>query len=76
MQQILFMTKLKVYFSFPRFTYQAVVYEGKGINTTIPPLATLDGKEPPLLINPDRLVAVPLDSMFTIGVRLKTVDVI
>lgn len=52
-----------------------VLYEGKGINTTIPPLVTLDGKEPPLLVNPDRLVAVPLDSMFTIGVRLKTVDV-
>lgn len=57
-----------------RFSYQAVVYEGKGVNTTNPPLVTLDGKEPPLLINPERLAELPVDSMFTIGVRLKTED--
>lgn len=59
-----------------RFTYQAVVYEGKGVNKTIPPLVTLDSKEPPILLNPDRLAGLLAESMFTVGVRLKTVDVI
>lgn len=53
-----------------------MVYEGKGVNKTIPPLVTLDSKEPPILLNPDRLAGLLTDSMFTVGVRLKTVDVI
>ncbi|XP_055591990.1 sortilin-related receptor-like [Uranotaenia lowii] len=56
------------------YTYQAVVYEGRGVNTTIPPVLMLEAKEPPILINPNQLARLPLDTLFTIGVRLKTVD--
>ncbi|XP_058466286.1 sortilin-related receptor-like [Malaya genurostris] len=57
-----------------KFIYQAVVYEGRGVNTTIPPLLIIEAKEPPILINPDRLSSLTIDSLFTIGVRLKTAD--
>ncbi|XP_038113433.1 sortilin-related receptor [Culex quinquefasciatus] len=59
-------------FNETQFTYEAVVYDGRGLNTTIPPLVVIEAKEPPILIHPDRLAGVPIGHLFTIGVRLKT----
>lgn len=54
------------------FMYEAVVFEGRTFKNTSIPLVMIEAKEGPILINPDKLARVPTDSLFTVGVRLRT----
>uniref|UniRef100_A0A182QTE4 Sortilin-related receptor n=1 Tax=Anopheles farauti TaxID=69004 RepID=A0A182QTE4_9DIPT len=54
------------------YTYEVVVYEGRDINNSAPPVLIVPAKEPPAFIQPDQLNAIAEQGLFTIGVRLKT----
>ncbi|XP_001688250.2 sortilin-related receptor [Anopheles gambiae] len=54
------------------FTYEIIVHEGHGINSSVPPFLTIPAKEPPAFIQPDQLKSIADHGVFTVGVRLKT----
>jgi hypothetical protein len=68
-----FLNPVLIYY---RFIYQAVVLPGHAANNKNAPLVIIDGTTPPILVNPDRLGgADAVGKVFTIGVRLKTLQV-
>uniref|UniRef100_A0A182RW24 Sortilin-related receptor n=1 Tax=Anopheles funestus TaxID=62324 RepID=A0A182RW24_ANOFN len=53
------------------YSYEIIVYEGRGINSSVPPRLTIPAKEPPVFIEPYQLNWIENEPL-TLGVRLKT----